>query len=77
VVFQEAALRDAVSPGSREGFLSMSRIEIVGFDAERRPFWILRLLRKPILLNKRSGVRASFSGVEDGTWSQGRGLGLG
>ena len=62
VVFREAALSDAVSPGSREGFLSMSRIEMVGCDAERRPFWILGLLRKPILLSKRSGVRASFRG---------------
>ena len=54
----------------------MSRIEIVGCDTARRPFWILGLLRKPILLSKRSGVRVSLVGTEDGTWSQGRGLGL-
>ena len=77
VVFREAALRDAVSPGSGEGLLSVSRIETVGFNAERRPFWILGLLRKPIFLSKRSGVRASFREAKDGTWSQGRGLGRG
>ena len=37
---------------SREGFLSMSRIETVGFDSDRRPFWISELLRKLILLSK-------------------------
>lgn len=67
MVFREAAFRDALSLGSREGFLSMSSIEVVGCDAARRPFWILGLLRKPILLSKGSGLRASLVGAEDGT----------
>jgi len=77
VMFREAAFRDAVSPGLREEFLTMSRIKTVSCDTVSGAFWIFGLLRKPMLLCRHSGVRASLAWAEDGAWFQGRGSSFG
>ena len=74
-VVRSAARREAISPGSKVGFLETSSIFIVGNDAFASAFCILGELRKPMLRRRRSWDSETIWGVLDGTRSQVQGLG--
>ena len=65
LVFLSAARREAISPGSRVGFLSKSWISMVDFEASLSALWSLWLLRKPIPFKRLSCVKWTFFGVFD------------
>ena len=75
-VLRSAARRDAISPGLRVGLRSKSWIVMVGWAESGMVLCIFGLLRKPILLRRRSWVRLMLLGVCEGTLANGRGLGL-
>ena len=76
-VERSAARREAVSPGSKVGFLSTFSIFIVGSEYCWRALWIFGELIKPMLRRRRSWERETTCGVLDGTLSHVQGVGEG